>query len=33
MLLGAVIEHNATKDLFLSPRNQKTSEYIEGRYG
>jgi phosphate transport system ATP-binding protein len=33
MLLGEVIEHDATKDLFLSPRNQKTSEYIEGRYG
>lgn len=33
MLMGEVIEHGLTKGLFLSPRNQKTSEYIEGRYG
>jgi phosphate transport system ATP-binding protein len=33
MLLGRVIEHDQTEDLFLSPRNPKTAEYIEGRYG
>ena len=33
MLLGRVIEHDATVDLFLSPKNPKTAEYIEGRYG
>ncbi len=33
MLLGRVIEHDITEDLFLSPRNPKTAEYIEGRYG
>jgi phosphate transport system ATP-binding protein len=33
MLLGEVIEHARTGDLFLSPRNPKTAEYIEGRYG
>jgi phosphate transport system ATP-binding protein len=33
MLLGRVIEHDRTEDLFLSPRNPKTAEYIEGRYG
>jgi phosphate transport system ATP-binding protein len=33
MLLGRVIEHDRTEDLFLSPKNPKTAEYIEGRYG
>ncbi len=33
MLLGEVIEHSATKDLFLHPRQERTLEYIEGRYG
>ena len=33
MLLGRLIEHDRTEDLFLSPRNPKTTEYIEGRYG
>jgi phosphate transport system ATP-binding protein len=33
MLLGEVIEHSRTEDLFLTPKNPKTSEYIEGRYG
>ncbi len=33
MLLGEIIEHGKTTDLFLSPRNSKTEEYIEGRYG
>lgn len=33
MLLGEVIEHARTEELFLSPRNLKTAEYIEGRYG
>ena len=33
MLLGEVIEHNRTEDLFLTPENQKTADYIEGRYG
>ena len=33
MLLGEVIEHTRTEDLFLSPSNPKTAEYIEGRYG
>jgi phosphate transport system ATP-binding protein len=32
MLLGKVIEHSRTEDLFLSPRNPRTAEYIEGRY-
>jgi len=33
MLLGELIEHNRTADLFLQPQNPKTAEYIEGRYG
>ncbi len=33
MLLGRLIEHDNTEDLFLSPKNPKTAEYIEGRYG
>ncbi len=33
MLLGRLIEHDNTADLFLSPKNPKTAEYIEGRYG
>ncbi|HVN31024.1 MAG TPA: phosphate ABC transporter ATP-binding protein [Thermoanaerobaculaceae bacterium] len=33
MLLGRVIEHTRTADLFLSPKNLQTAEYIEGRYG
>ena len=33
MLLGRVIEHDRTEDLFLSPGNPKTADYIEGRYG
>ncbi len=33
MLLGERIEHTRTTDLFLNPRNPKTAEYIEGRYG
>lgn len=33
MLLGEVIEHARTADLFLSPKSEKTASYIEGRYG
>ena len=33
MLLGRVVEHDHTADLFLSPKHPKTAEYIEGRYG
>ena len=33
MLLGEIIEHSRTEDLFISPRHPKTADYIEGRYG
>ncbi len=32
MLLGEVVEHARTEDLFISPRDPRTAEYIEGRY-
>ncbi|HEX2955248.1 MAG TPA: phosphate ABC transporter ATP-binding protein [Chitinispirillaceae bacterium] len=33
MLLGELIEHTGTGDLFINPKNPKTADYIEGRYG
>ncbi|MFH1566601.1 MAG: phosphate ABC transporter ATP-binding protein [Gemmatimonadota bacterium] len=33
MLLGELVEHRPTDDLFLTPRDPRTAEYIEGRYG
>ncbi|MBM3853058.1 MAG: phosphate ABC transporter ATP-binding protein [Verrucomicrobia bacterium] len=33
MLLGQIVEHRRTEDLFLNPGNPRTAEYIEGRYG
>jgi len=33
MLLGELIEHAKTEDLFINPKNPRTAEYIEGRYG
>ena len=33
MLLGRVIEHRATGDMFVAPRDRQTADYIEGRYG
>jgi phosphate transport system ATP-binding protein len=33
MLMGELIEHRRTEDLFLTPKHPKTAEYIEGRYG
>lgn len=33
MLLGELMEHSRTEELFLSPKNSKTADYIEGRYG
>jgi phosphate transport system ATP-binding protein len=32
MLLGEVVEHARTEQLFLSPSDPRTAEYIEGRY-
>jgi phosphate transport system ATP-binding protein len=33
MLLGEIIEHRRTTDLFFNPQSEKTAMYIEGRYG
>ncbi len=33
MLLGKVIEHTATEELFVTPAQKETADYIEGRYG
>ena len=33
MLLGKVIEHDRTANLFLTPRDSQTADYVEGRYG
>lgn len=33
MLMGKVIEHTATEDMFVSPAKKETADYIEGRYG
>jgi phosphate transport system ATP-binding protein len=33
MLLGELIEFNLTEELFASPRDKRTEDYITGRYG
>lgn len=33
MLMGKVIEHRDTGDMFLTPTHKETADYIEGRYG
>jgi phosphate transport system ATP-binding protein len=33
MLLGKVIEHGDTGEMFVTPQHRETADYIEGRYG
>ena len=33
MLMGEVVEHSRTSDMFVTPKSKQTSDYIEGRYG
>jgi phosphate transport system ATP-binding protein len=33
MLMGKLIEHGPTDDMFVTPRDSRTADYIEGRYG
>ncbi|MBT8068972.1 MAG: phosphate ABC transporter ATP-binding protein [Gammaproteobacteria bacterium] len=33
MLMGKVIEHTETGEMFLTPKHKETTNYIEGRYG
>ena len=33
MLMGKVVEHAATEEVFVTPSQKETADYIEGRYG
>ena len=33
MLMGRVVEHTLTEEMFVTPAKQETADYIEGRYG
>ena len=33
MLLGELIEHQTTEQIFVTPGDDRTADYIEGRYG
>ncbi len=33
MLMGKIVEHGDTTELFVTPKNPQTADYIEGRYG
>ena len=33
MLMGELVEHTRTAELFLTPKDPRTANYIEGRYG
>ncbi|HXC51898.1 MAG TPA: phosphate ABC transporter ATP-binding protein [Candidatus Limnocylindrales bacterium] len=33
MLLGEIVEHRRTEQLFIAPRDKRTADYIEGRFG
>ncbi len=33
MLMGKVVEHTLTSQMFVTPARQETADYIEGRYG
>ena len=33
MLMGKVVEHTETGQMFVTPRHKQTANYIEGRYG
>jgi phosphate transport system ATP-binding protein len=33
MLMGKVVEHGDTGQMFVTPRHRETANYIEGRYG
>lgn len=33
MLMGKVIEHTQTAEMFVTPAHRETADYIEGRYG
>lgn len=33
MLMGELVEHSRTEDLFINPADSRTADYIEGRFG
>lgn len=33
MLMGKMVEHGKTEEMFVTPENEETANYIEGRYG
>lgn len=33
MLMGRIVEHTATEEMFVAPRKQETADYIEGKFG
>lgn len=33
MLMGKLVEHTVTEEMFVTPRVKETADYIEGRYG
>ncbi len=33
MLMGKVVEHSLTEEMFVTPRHKETADYIEGRFG
>ena len=33
MLMGKVIEHSKTVEMFVTPEHQETADYLEGRFG
>ena len=33
MLMGKVVEHSRTDEMFVTPSKKETADYIEGRYG
>ncbi len=33
MLMGKMVEHTTTEEMFVTPKHKETADYIEGRYG
>ena len=33
MLMGKVVEHSKTVEMFVTPQHQETADYLEGRFG
>ena len=33
MLLGKIVEHTDTAEMFVTPKDPRTADYIEGKYG